>query len=496
MPIQERVKTLRDDSVAAVYEIAIRAHVPDVERALRGYAHAERMRDPGALVLRAVASMTDGDVPTAIGLLRRAHDVAASHDRLYVADILQPLLFNVGSTDEAQALIDAAKDVDDPALAAAFDSAGAILAATAGRDAESRRLATRALRLVRSIDSPVIVARVLQRLALAAFHRDDFIAAEDHALEAARRYERLGVHRYASLAYQVLYAIAADWRGDADLAWFYAAKMTTEARKAGDLSNEYYGIASQFWCAAEGGDERRVGALRSRLIASRLPQQYRELFGFVISETLVLGWRGNFEGARANLIALRKDPRRSDGERAVCDGLLALCATARWNLDDARPLARSAVSLSAIHLGREPLWEVQRRRVARVLAAGTCLIVGDPSRGRKALSRSFDPDGHLTRLLTAAGMNEQQAPPFLRGYARFVNAAAAAAATARPRHDLTQTELEILRVLPDGETVAAIASMFGKSAHTVERQITSIYHKLDVSNRAQAIRRARELGIS
>ncbi len=44
-------------------------------------------------------------------------------------------------------------------------------------------------------------------------------------------------------------------------------------------------------------------------------------------------------------------------------------------------------------------------------------------------------------------------------------------------------------------TLATIASSLGKSRKTVERQVGNIYAKLHVANRAQAIARARDLGI-
>jgi DNA-binding NarL/FixJ family response regulator len=44
-------------------------------------------------------------------------------------------------------------------------------------------------------------------------------------------------------------------------------------------------------------------------------------------------------------------------------------------------------------------------------------------------------------------------------------------------------------------TVATLAATLGKSPKTIEAQVSSIYAKLNVSNRAQAIQRARDLGL-
>jgi DNA-binding NarL/FixJ family response regulator len=79
----------------------------------------------------------------------------------------------------------------------------------------------------------------------------------------------------------------------------------------------------------------------------------------------------------------------------------------------------------------------------------------------------------------------------MRGYARFINAAHRAAEIRRPKFGLTPAEIEVLRALPDGATLDMIASDFRKSRKTIERHVCSIYQKLAVSNRSQAIERAR-----
>ncbi len=123
------------------------------------------------------------------------------------------------------------------------------------------------------------------------------------------------------------------------------------------------------------------------------------------------------------------------------------------------------------------------------------MLSGDAARGYRALSHRFDPNGLFVRIITADGIDERQMPELMLGYARLVNAVAAAASSNRPKAGLTPAELQILRALPSGTTINRIASEFGKSPKTVERQVQSIYGKLHVSNRAQAVQRARELGI-
>jgi DNA-binding CsgD family transcriptional regulator len=225
-----------------------------------------------------------------------------------------------------------------------------------------------------------------------------------------------------------------------------------------------------------------------------LTEQYRERFQFVLAEVLASCWAQRFDEAQAMLVNLRAGENRSGPDRAVCDALLANCAAASWDLDAVRHYTRSVFSKTAEHV-HEPLFDVRRRQIARILAAAASIVSGDAARGYRALSPRFDPKGLFARIITANGIDERQTPELMLGYARVINAVAAAARASRPKAGLTPAELRVLRALPAGTTLNRIASEFGKSPKTVERQVQSIYGKLHVSNRAQAVQRARELGI-
>ncbi|MBV8948510.1 MAG: hypothetical protein JOZ95_24015, partial [Solirubrobacterales bacterium] len=60
---------------------------------------------------------------------------------------------------------------------------------------------------------------------------------------------------------------------------------------------------------------------------------------------------------------------------------------------------------------------------------------------------------------------------------------------------LTDGELRVLRYLPTNLSAAAIGSEIYLSIHTVRTHMRHIYTKLDAHNRAEAITRARELGL-
>jgi pimeloyl-ACP methyl ester carboxylesterase/DNA-binding CsgD family transcriptional regulator len=84
---------------------------------------------------------------------------------------------------------------------------------------------------------------------------------------------------------------------------------------------------------------------------------------------------------------------------------------------------------------------------------------------------------------------------FLAEIARFVHGQSAGEGpTGRAFDALTEREREVLELIARGLDNAQIASQLSVSAKTVRNHINSIFNKLGVPNRAQAIVRAREAG--
>ena len=60
---------------------------------------------------------------------------------------------------------------------------------------------------------------------------------------------------------------------------------------------------------------------------------------------------------------------------------------------------------------------------------------------------------------------------------------------------MTLRELEVLQLIAQGLTNSAIAEKLVLSPKTVRNQVSSIFSKMEVANRAEAIVRAREAGL-
>jgi len=86
-------------------------------------------------------------------------------------------------------------------------------------------------------------------------------------------------------------------------------------------------------------------------------------------------------------------------------------------------------------------------------------------------------------------------PAIARRLADFFAAAAARASAATAFPDLTAREGEILDLIARGRANGQIAEQLGLSAKTVRNNVSNIFTKIQVLDRAQAIVKAREAGI-
>ncbi len=128
-----------------------------------------------------------------------------------------------------------------------------------------------------------------------------------------------------------------------------------------------------------------------------------------------------------------------------------------------------------------------------------------PIETSRALAESF-PNGRLCVLEgSAASLFVEDFDSVLRELHAFLGISSSVADTSgRPRHAaewpmpraLTTRELDVLRLLAQGETNAEIARRLGISVHTVERHVANLYRKIDARGRADATAFAVRRGIA
>jgi LuxR family maltose regulon positive regulatory protein len=116
----------------------------------------------------------------------------------------------------------------------------------------------------------------------------------------------------------------------------------------------------------------------------------------------------------------------------------------------------------------------------------TCIhIASGDSAGARTILRDLKD---LLRERPDLGIVRDQATR-LAGQARTLPATAAGATT------LTPAEMRLLPLLPTHLSLPEIGERLFLSRHTIKSQAISIYHKLDVSSRGDAVARAREIGL-
>jgi FixJ family two-component response regulator len=65
-----------------------------------------------------------------------------------------------------------------------------------------------------------------------------------------------------------------------------------------------------------------------------------------------------------------------------------------------------------------------------------------------------------------------------------------------PLEPLSETELQVLRLVLDGKTTREIADTLNRSTRTIETHRHNVMHKLGVKNTAQLVRRATAIGLN
>ena len=169
----------------------------------------------------------------------------------------------------------------------------------------------------------------------------------------------------------------------------------------------------------------------------------------------------------------------------------------------------ATAALAPILAGASPLenprWEIQ----ALLLKASADDALGDTGASSRALERALDvaePDGLLLPFLL------HPAPALLERHARLrtthasliseiLNLLSGRPAAARPEdaapleEPLSESELRVLRYLPTNLRAPEIAAELFVSLNTIRTHMRNVYAKLGVHNRADAVERARELGL-
>ncbi|HEX6453316.1 MAG TPA: LuxR C-terminal-related transcriptional regulator [Trebonia sp.] len=303
----------------------------------------------------------------------------------------------------------------------------------------------------------------------------------------------------AGIAYAVLGATLA-WRGRPEEAepWMQQAERTlrTEADPAAVAGLSYVRGVIEL---ARGRDADALAALQTaERLAGRLAAPHYLLAPTRALHLHALIRLGETERAEQALAGLgEQDRERGEIRIAV--------AALRLTQDDPRA---ATVALAPVLEGAAPLVRRTWPAAAFLLEAIARDALGDEAAAGRALERALElaePEGALWYFLL------RPAPDLFERQARQRTAHASliaeirsllAARLASPpgelrplREPLTDSEVRVLRYLPTNLSAPEIASELSISWNTVKTHMRNLYTKLGTHRRAEAVERARALGL-
>jgi LuxR family maltose regulon positive regulatory protein len=370
----------------------------------------------------------------------------------------------------------------------------------AGRYEDAERHLGQAVRLARRIGRPFLEFTALAYQAAVDLHRSYARAAErsSQAIELAERHGWTD-EPAAALAYSIVGAVLA-WQGRPEEAepWIERAERTVraEAEPAAALAVHYTrGLLEQ----ARGRDAYALAAFSTGVrLAGRLASP--PLLATVTRALLLQILVRTGETERAEQALARLDEH--DRDRGETRTVTALLRLAEHDPDAA------TVTLAPVLDGSAPVaWRTWLTQ-AFLLESIARDALGDEGSAERALERALDlaePDGALLWFLL------HPAPALLQRHARQRTAHPAliadilsllAGQTPAPRagpqpplEALSLSEVRVLRYLPTNLSMRQIGSELRVSHNTVRTHVSHLYAKLGTHNRADAVARARALGL-
>lgn len=333
--------------------------------------------------------------------------------------------------------------------------------------------------------------RALGVLALLEAWAGNFRMADHHGRHALAEAERAGLTHHMA-TFDARAALAHVWRERGDLAG--AARMLDEAEAILERVPQAVGIAicalerARWWLAA-GDPDRGIDEVKAQRARAELPpQMVRNRLQALKVQLLVA--TGDVARAAFVVDAVPRPVPPELGaaavQTAVAQGDLDLAGS---RLDEWAPPPDDA----RCRLERE-LWtaivDLERGNRRRALERAAAVIATARSEGhlRLFLDAGRPANRLLRAVLHAASM------PYVRELVSIAEHEGAAS-TFGPA-GLSRRELEIVRYLPTPLSSAEIAGQLYISLNTLKTHLRSVYRKLGVTGRREAVERAKELGLA
>jgi len=338
-------------------------------------------------------------------------------------------------------------------------------------------------------------AFVRHRLAFAYMCLGEYALAELYAMECAQLSHAVGLESLAARAYSILQVVAAATYADVPAVRRYLEACLASAEASGDRAMQIFAVESLVMMACSQGDDELYEARTPQLRALTVQSSGNNLPWQRFQQAIRAAGLGRIDRAIGELTRIDRSGLKKPAAAFIDATLSVLYATG--DVERARPLLERPV----LAFAERDLDSVRYLVYAQGFHALGHWLIGRGRAARRARFPSFNDlppiDAAVlsvigticsaSRQTITARQIEQFTEPLvaigLLGYARFFRAVLTPATV----HELTRTELEILRELRSGGTTAEIAERVGKSSSTVLSHIKSACSKIGCSGRVAAV---------
>jgi LuxR family maltose regulon positive regulatory protein len=479
-----------------------------LRRALAAVGPGTRAADPWLSLTAAITQLEERDLPAAAAELQNARcawpqtpdagldALRASAELLATTEGLAVEPFPQASDDGERTGPEGAEDAQPEMAALLHASRGvAEYASPGGADLDlARTEMQRALDLARAHDLGYLEVQTLWMLATLAAVRGDLRGMEATAEQAVAAAARRGRHPSAwSAGPMGMLAYADLLRGDPAA----AASRCEEALRTGDpLAPEAAHMLHVVHGAALADQGQRAAGL-AEMRAARADFRDTSVPPALLAALAVLEHRVAL--LTGNLGAAAQVAHWLDLRAGTTGETLLLQA---WTETAAGRHAAARTVVAPVYGRSMPILLPQTVVEAHLLYAEAALQAGDQPSGRAALELALTEAETVgvVRPFALAGPRTQDllsawAAANGRGTFAAQVAAARAAVVPDPAVLLSERELAILALLPSLLNAREIADEFTISVNTVKSHIRSIYAKLGVSSRREAVLHAHDAGL-
>lgn len=154
-------------------------------------------------------------------------------------------------------------------------------------------------------------------------------------------------------------------------------------------------------------------------------------------------------------------------------------------------LVLTVATLDAVTLALLRRLKEEYPQMGALVVAATCdeaCVQAVVAAGADGYLLQTDPPSGLVAAIRAVAQGETS-------FSRPVVAALAQTARTEPESELTERQVDVLRLVADGQTNAQIAQALGISESTVRYHLRRAFRRLDAAGRTEAAMKAAELGL-